>query len=79
MADLGEPPSIDKTNNYYISRALFDDYRRMFQAQGSKAERERIAAGLESHWAEIEKLISAGYPLTIQAILQKIIRGSADE
>lgn len=39
---MDTPPVIDKTNNYYISRTLFEDYKRMYLSQGAAGERSRI-------------------------------------
>ncbi len=39
---MDTPPVIDKTNNYYISRALFEDYKRGFRSQGAAEEKSRI-------------------------------------
>lgn len=33
---------LDRKNNYYISRGLFEDYKRMYRSQGATNERSRI-------------------------------------
>lgn len=69
-----EPPKIDRTNNYYISRELYEDYKRMWLSKGSELENERVAKELERLWPEIVKLIQSGFPLTIYRVLQSILK-----
>lgn len=71
MTEL-EPPTIDKTNNYYISRALFADYKRMFKAQGAAEERASLKAELEKLLPRLEELAMIGYTKTIETLIKKL-------
>lgn len=55
--EMPEPPKIDRTNNYYISRALFEDYQRMYTSRGKMAEQDRIIKLLENEYQTLQNVI----------------------